>query len=145
MVRAEIRERQEQPAQQAGPERVASARVDRKIYRLQFAQSTGNVRGTIEPEAGGELDQQDDERCHHANEDHCDLQLLRQADRFAAAGDGVYDDEEPYEDDDKIQPPAQHRRENDGGCVDGHSCGETTLQQKQPRAEETGLPVKAPA
>ena len=45
----------------------------------------------------------------------------------------------------EIQPPAQHRGENDGGCVDGHSRGEAALQQKQPRAEETGLPVKAPA
>ena len=145
LVGAEIRERKEQPAQQAGPERVASARVERNIHRLQFAQSTSNVQGIIEPEAHGELDQQDDEGRDHADEDHRDLPLLRKADRFTAAGDGVDDDEEPDEHDDKIQPPAQHRGENDGGRVDGHPCGEAALQQKQPRAEETGLPVKAPA
>ena len=145
LVGAEIREREEQPAEQAGPERVAPARVEREIHRLQLAQGAGNVRGATEPEPVGQLDQQHDEGRHHAAEDHRHLPLLRQADRFAAAGDGVDDDEQPGEHDDEIQPPAQHGGEDDGRRVDGHARGEAALQQKQSRAEQTRLPVEAPA
>ena len=121
LVGAEIGEREKQAAEEAGPERVAPARIERHIDRLQLAQGTGNVRGATEAEPVGQLDQQDDQGRHHAAEDHRHLPLLGQADRFAAARHGVDDDEEPGEHDDEIQPPAQHGGEDDGGRVDGHA------------------------
>lgn len=127
LIGSEIREREKQSAQKAGPECVAPARVERDIHRLQLPHGTGYVRRTIEPEPLGQLHHQHHQSGYHPREDHRHLPLLRQADRLVAARDGVYDNEQPGEHDDEIQPPAERRGENDGGRVDRHSGGEATL------------------
>ncbi len=99
----------------------------------------------LKPSPSGSLASSTTDGRHHAAEDHRHLPLLGQADRFAAARDGVDDHEEPRAHDDEIQAPAQHGGEDDGGRIDGHPGGEAALEQEEPRAEQTRLAVEAPA
>ena len=109
---------------------------------MQLAQRAGHVRGAGEPEAVGQPEQQHDDGRHHADRDHRHLPLLGQGDRLAAAGDRVDDHEQPGEHDDEVEPPAEHRGDDDRGRVDRHAGGEAALQQEEAGAEQAGLLVE---
>ena len=142
LVGAEVGEGEEQPAEHAGPHRVAPARIEGEVHRLQLAQRAGHVRGTGESEAVGQPEQQHDHGRHHAGRDHRHLPLVGQGDGFAAAGDRVDDHEQPGKDDDQVERPAEDRRDDDRGRVDRHAGGQPALQQEEAGAEQARLLVE---
>ena len=77
----------------------------------------------------------DDEGERHADEDDDHLVALRDADDFCSAENRVGDGDSAREPDGQIQLPAEQRGKNDGRRVDRDAGGETTLHQKQKRAE----------
>ena len=145
LIGAEVGERQEESAEQAGPESVALGGIERKIHGLELAQGAGEVGGPGESEPVGQPHQHDDKRRGHAGEDDRHLPFLREAHGDTAAGDGVDYHQQTGADDGEIEPPAEHRGYDDGGRIDGDTRGETALDEEESGAEETGFAVESPA
>ena len=137
MVGAEVGQREEKAADDAGPHRVAELGIGREIDGVELAHRTSNVE-----RVSGKLREQHHERGDHAAEDHGHLPFLREVHRRTAPGDGVNNREQARADDGDVEPPAEDGRENDGGRVDRDARLQTALQHKQTRTEETGLLVE---
>ena len=138
LVGAEIRERQEQAAEEAAPERVACVGVEGEVDRLEFpecAREFERVRGQARDEDGEGRD--------HAAEDDAHLPFLREVHGRAAAGDGVDNHDDADDEDQHFQRPAEHGGENDGRCVDRDAGLHAALQEKENGAEDARLFVEA--
>ncbi len=130
LIGTEIRERQEEPAKDAGPDRVALVEVEREVNGFELAEAACDVQHVAEAQRVRHPHHQDDERREHPQHDHAHLVFLRDADGLAAAADGVDDDDGAHQQNRQVKRPVEDRRNDDRGRVDGDAGGEAPLQQK---------------
>src|ERR1700686_2850299 len=143
LVGAEIREREEEPAENPRPDSVAPGGIEGKIDRLEFSHFPRNGKGAAERQVVGQTVDRDAEGEGHADEDDQDLITLGEADDLGAADNRVSNDESAREPDGEIQVPTEQRGKNNGRRIDRDAGGDPALNQKQERAEQSRFLVEA--
>jgi len=142
VVRSEVRQCQEEPADQTRPDVVAVLQVEGPVDRVEPPQVAGQLQRACYGYVTRQPPYQHHERGGHAQEDHRRLLRLGAAHRPGAAGDGVGDHESAHDQDGQRQIPAEEHRQNQRRRVDRQACGQAALEQEQERRQQPGLGVE---
>ena len=131
LVGAEVGEREEEAADEAGPEVVAARRVEGEVDGVQPPEPTGDADGAGEADLVGEEPEEEDEGRPHADEDDEELLELRRVHRLRPSRRDVDDDERPRERRRDGDGPPEEDGEDERRGVDRQAAREAALEEEE--------------
>ena len=144
LVAAEIRERQEEAAEQARPERVRLVQIEPEVDGLETSHRTRDVQRRSRADALGQPHEQQHHRHAEPPDDEHHLLDVGPRDRLDAAEHRV--DDRRHADRQHREPelPAQDHRQNQARRRDDEPAPEAALREEQQRRQRPRLRVEPP-
>ena len=144
LVAAEIRQHQEQPADEPGPERVGVVRIEAEVDRREASRCAGDVQRLAQRHVRWKPDDESGDRRTDGGDDHDHLLHVGPRDCLHAAEHRVDRCRQANRQHGQRQAPTHHDRENHRRRRDDHAALQATRQQEQQARQRARFRVKSP-
>ena len=144
LVAPEVRQVQEQPADEARPERVGLLRIEVEVDGVEPAGGARHVQRLPDADVVRQAEDQEQHRAHQAADDDAHLLDVGPRDRLHAAEHRVEDGRPADREDRQRQVPVKHDREDDRGRRDDRAGRHAPAKQEQQARERPRLHVEPP-
>ena len=143
LVAAEIRQHQEQPAEQPGPEGVGLRPVEAEVDGSQAPRGAGHVQRIADAHLGRQPEDERDDDREQADDDDRHLLDVGPGHRLDAADHRVDRRRQADREDGQRQVPAEDDRENHGGRGDDHAARQPARAEEQHARQGPCLQIEA--